>query len=56
MEVFTEMSHDSKVIFDFYDLSRTRSMKSEAIRRSKEVLKSTIGKEKAMKLASIFKG
>lgn len=55
MEVFTEMKHDSDVIYDFYDLSRPRDAKSEIIRKSKELIKATIGQEKAQKIAGIFK-
>lgn len=55
MEVFTEMKHDSDVIYEFYDLSRPRDIKSETIRRSKELIKATIGQEKAQKIAGIFK-
>ena len=55
MEVFTEMKQDSDVIYDFYDLSRPRDIKSETIRRSKELIKATIGQEKAQKIAGIFK-
>lgn len=42
-EVFTEMRNDSKVLYDFFDLSRPKDLKSETIRRSKELIKSTIG-------------
>lgn len=55
MEVFTEMKHDSDVIYNFYDLSRPRDVKSEVIRKSKEVIKATIGQEKAQKIAGMFK-
>lgn len=55
MEVFTEMKQDSAVIYDFYGLSRPRSIKSEAIRKSKELIKATIGQEKAQRIADIFK-
>ena len=55
LEVFTEMKHDADVIYDFFDLSRPRDIKSETIRRSKELIKSTLGQEKAQKIANIFK-
>lgn len=55
LEVFTEMKHDSKVIYDFFDLSRPKDLQSETIRKSKEFIKSTIGQEKAQKLAGLFK-
>lgn len=55
MEVFTEMKNDSDIIYDFYDLSRPRDIQSETIRRSKEFIKSTIGQEKAMNIAKLFK-
>lgn len=49
------MKHDSDVIYNFYDLSRSRDIKSETVRRSKELIKTTIGQEKAQKIAGIFK-
>lgn len=54
-EVFTEMRNDSKVLYDFFDLSRPKDLKSETIRRSKELIKSTIGQEKAQKIANFIK-
>jgi 2-succinyl-5-enolpyruvyl-6-hydroxy-3-cyclohexene-1-carboxylate synthase len=55
LEVFTEMKSDSDVIYDFFDLSRPRDVQSETIRRSKELIKATIGQEKAQKIAGLFK-
>jgi len=55
MEVFTEMKNDCDIIYDLYDLSRPRDIKSESIRKSKELIKKTIGQEKAIKIANIFK-
>lgn len=55
LEVFTEMKKDSDVIYNFFDLSRPKDVQSETIRRSKELIKATIGQEKAQKIASIFK-
>ncbi|MDO4327241.1 MAG: hypothetical protein Q4E24_14635 [bacterium] len=55
MEVFTEMKHDSDLIYRFYDLSRPRDVKSETIRKSKELIKATIGQEKAQKIVGMFK-
>lgn len=55
LEVFTEMKNDSKVIYDFFDLSRPRDIQSETIRRSKELIKSTIGQERAQKIAGFLK-
>ena len=55
LEVFTEMKSDSEVIYDFFDLSRPKDLQSEIIRKSKELIKSTIGQEKAQKIASIIK-
>lgn len=51
LEVFSEMSTDAKVIGDFYDLSRPRDLVSEAKRKGKEFVKSTVGKETALKVA-----
>lgn len=55
LEVFTEMKTDSDVIYDFFDLSRPRDLQSEAIRRSKEFIKATIGQERAQKIAGFLK-
>jgi len=55
LEVFTEMETDSAVIYDFFDLSRPRGVQSETIRRSKELIKATVGQEKAQKIAGLFK-
>ena len=53
-EVITEMKTDAKTIEKFYDLSRPKDVKSELIRNSKEIIKKTIGKEKAEKIAKKF--
>ena len=53
-EVITEMSTDAKCIEKFYDLSRPRDIKSETIRKSKELIKKTIGQDKAVELAKKF--
>ena len=53
-EVFTEMSSDAKYINDFYDLSRPKDVKSEVIRKSKNIIKKTIGQDKAEKIAKKF--
>lgn len=50
-EVFTEMSTDSQIIYDFYDASRPRDLVSEAKRKGKELVKNTVGKEKVLKVA-----
>ena len=55
LEVFTEMKHDAEVIYHYFDLSRPRDIQSESIRKSKELIKATIGQEKAKKLAGILK-
>lgn len=55
LEVFSEMSSDSKLIYDVFDMTRPRDVQSEAIRKSKELIKATIGQEKAQKIAGIFK-
>lgn len=51
LEVFTEMSTDSKAVMDLYDYSRPRDIVSETKRKGKELVKSTIGKETALKVA-----
>lgn len=53
-EVFTEMKKDSEIIYNFFDLSRPKDIKSETIRKSKELIKKTIGQEKAEKIAKKF--
>lgn len=55
LEVFTEMKTDSDAIYDFFDISRPRDLESETIRRSKELIKSTIGQERALKIAGLLK-
>ena len=50
-EVITEMSSDAKIIEDFYNLSRPKDIKNELIRNSKEIIKKTIGQDKAQKIA-----
>ena len=51
LEVFTEMKTDADTIYDFFDLSRPRDAKSEFIRNSKEIIKATIGQDRAKKIA-----
>ena len=48
------MKRDSEIIYEFFDLSRPRDIKSETIRKSKELIKKTIGQEKAEKIAKKF--
>ena len=55
LEVFSEMRADSDVIYSIFDATRPRDVQSEAIRRSKELVKRTIGQEKAQKIAGVFK-
>ena len=55
LEVFTEMKTDADTIYDFFDLSRPRDIQSETIRKSKELIKATIGQEKAQKIAGLLK-
>lgn len=53
-EVFTEMSSDSEAIYCFYDFSRPRDLASEVKRKGKEIVKTTVGKEAALRLADRF--
>lgn len=53
-ECFSEMSEDAKDIYDFYDLSRPHDAVSDATRAAKELVKKTIGKETAVKIAGKF--
>lgn len=55
LEVFTEMKKDAEVIYEFFDLSRPRDLQSETIRRSKELIKATIGQERAQNIVSMIK-
>lgn len=55
MEVFTEMKTDSDVIYKFYDMSRPKDIRSEMIRKSKEIVKATVGQERAKRLAGLLK-
>lgn len=55
MEVFTEMRNDSDIIYSFYDLNRPKDFRSEIIRNGKDLIKSTIGQERALKLVNRFK-
>ena len=55
LEVFSEMRSDSEVINYIFDATRPRDVQSEAIRRSKELVKRTIGQEKAQRIAGVFK-
>lgn len=55
LEAFTEMKSDSEALYDIYDLTRPRDVQSEAIRRSKELIKRTIGQEKAQRIVGVFK-
>ena len=55
LEVFSEMKADSDVIYSIFDATRPRDVQSEAIRRSKELVKRTIGQEKAQRIAGVFK-
>lgn len=53
-EVFTEMKTDADSIYSFFDKSRPRDLQSEIIRNTKELIKKTIGEDKAKKIASSF--
>ena len=50
IEAFTEMSHDAKVLYDFYALSKPVDIKQ----KGKEVIKGVIGQEAAKKLKNMF--
>ena len=53
-EVFTEMSTDAQQIYDFFNLSRPKDIKSEVMRRSKDLVRATIGSDKAKKIAEVL--
>ena len=50
LEVFTEMSHDAKVLYDFYALSKPTDIKQ----KGKEAIKSVLGQKKKKKLKNMF--
>ena len=54
LECFSEMSEDSRDIYDFYDVSRPHDAVSDATRAAKDIVKKTIGKETAVKIAGKF--
>lgn len=55
MEVFTEMSTDAEEIYKFFDLSRPKDVKSEAIRKSKDWVKAKIGQQRVQRFLNLFK-
>lgn len=54
-EVFTEMKNDSKVVYDFYDLSRPKNATEELEKSSKQILKKVLSGDKITKLKKIIK-
>lgn len=50
IEAFTEMAHDSKVLYDFYALSKPVDVKQ----KGKEIIKEVIGQEAAKKIKKLF--
>lgn len=55
LEVFTEMKTDADAIADFYELSRPKDLKSEFLRKGKELAKSVIGQQRAQQIINILK-
>ena len=55
MEVFTEMSTDAEEIYKFFDLSRPKDVRSEAIRKSKDWVKAKIGQQRVQRFLNLFK-
>ncbi len=53
-EVFTEMKTDAEEIHNFYDKIKPKDIKSEVIRKSKDIIKEKIGQEKVKKLLNLF--
>ena len=49
------MKQDADAIYDFFDLSRPRNFQSEIIRKSKDLIKSTIGQEKIQSIVDNLK-
>ncbi|HIT89753.1 MAG TPA: 2-succinyl-5-enolpyruvyl-6-hydroxy-3-cyclohexene-1-carboxylic-acid synthase [Candidatus Merdenecus merdavium] len=54
-EVFTEMKTDAEAIFDFYNSSRPKDIKSELLRQGKEFTKKVIGQQKAQQIINLLK-
>ena len=52
LEVFRDEGRPD-VIYSIFDATRPRDVQSEAIRRSKELVKRTIGQEKAQRIAGV---
>lgn len=55
LEVLSEMRKDAEVIHSFFDLSRPKDLQTETLRKSKELIKSTIGQDRAKRIATMFK-
>lgn len=53
-EVFTEMKTDAEEIHNFYDKIKPKDIKSEVIRKSKDIVKEKIGQEKVKKILNLF--
>ena len=54
-EVFTEMKSDAEIIHDFYNYTKQHDIKTDIIRKTKELVKKSIGQEKAKKIIDILK-
>lgn len=54
-EVITEMSTDAQEIHSIYEYSRPHDIKTDISRKAKEIVKKSIGQEKAKKIINVFK-
>ena len=54
-EVITEMSTDAQEIHAIYEYSRSHDFKTDISRKAKEIVKKSIGQEKAKKIINVFK-
>ena len=54
-EVFTEMSTDAETIHNIYRQNRPSDIKANLVRSAKDIVKKSIGQEKAKKIIDIVK-
>lgn len=54
-EVFTEMKTDAEEIHNCYKYSRPYDLKTDIVRKSKEIVKKSIGQERAKRIINIVK-
>lgn len=55
LEVFTEMKSDANAIHNYYDMYRPRDVKAETIKKTKQLIKATLGADKVHVIAEKLK-